>query len=179
MALVAAASGGKNAQLKGVVVANNGLESVLRQCWLVSGQPTVGLTNYSTFGRKLFGDTPAANRFFDKVFSEIMSGGDMAYAGDFWKSRLPMESAAQIVENDIPVLLWSGYQDILDAPALKTYIALQNAYAKRPVWLPMEKNQPVSPKYQMIMGEWKHAQGLDAAVYLQWLETWLQGKDTG
>jgi predicted acyl esterase len=29
------------------------------------------------------------------------------------------------------------------------------------------------------MGGWDHAQGLDAGLYLQWIETWLKGVDTG
>ena len=43
----------------------------------------------------------------------------------------------------------------------------------------MEPDQPTSPRYQIIIGGWKHAEGLNAGIYLQWMETWLKGIDTG
>ena len=39
-------------------------------------------------------------------------GGDPAYDGTFWKSRTPGEYAQRIVDNHIPALLWSGWNDI-------------------------------------------------------------------
>lgn len=179
MALMAAAGVGKDSPLKAVVAANNALESTYRECWLVGGVPTAGFANYSTHGRMLFGNTPAANRFFDRVRENITSGGNMAYDGAYWKEKTTLESAADIVRNEVPVLLWAGFKDIVDVPAYKTYVALQNAYAGKPVFAPMEKGQMVSPRYQMIMGGWAHAEALDLGVYLQWIETWLKGTDTG
>ncbi|MCD8253227.1 MAG: CocE/NonD family hydrolase [Phocaeicola dorei] len=179
MALMAAAGAGKDSPLKAIVAANNALESTYRECWLVGGVPTAGFANYSTHGRRLFGNTEAAHRFFDRVRENITSGDYMAYDGAYWKEKTTMESAVDIVQNNVPVLLWSGFQDILDVPAYRTYIALQNAYAGRPVFSPMEKGQKVSPRYQMIMGEWPHADALDLGIYLQWIETWLKGTDTG
>ncbi len=44
---------------------------------------------------------------------------------------------------------------------------------------PMDKDRKVSLRYQLIMGNWGHAQGLDPGIYLQWFETWLKGVDTG
>lgn len=179
LALATTSEVGKGSPLKAMVCANNGFESALRQCWLVNGLPTLGFTSYTSGGRYLYGNTPAANRFFDNVVEGISSGGDIAHDGDYWADRSPMQFAERIVDNDIPVLLWSGYRDILDVLALKTYIALQNAYAGRPVFAPMENGQPVSPSYQLIMGNWEHAQALDLGIYLQWLETWVRGIDTG
>jgi hypothetical protein len=43
----------------------------------------------------------------------------------------------------------------------------------------MAADAPVDPRYQLIMGDWGHAQGLDAGVMLQWFETWLKGTGTG
>lgn len=56
---------------------------------------------------------------------------------------------------------------------------MQNAYSRRPVYSSMQANQKISPKYQIIMGDWSHSEGLDVGVYLQWLETWVRGVDTG
>ena len=179
MALGTAAEVGENSPLKAVVCANNGFESVKRQCWFVDGVPTTGFANYSQRAPYLYGRNPAAERFYKEVYADVMAGGDRAYDRAFWKERIPMELVRSVVRNGIPVLLWSGYEDILDVPALRTYTALQNAWAGRPVHAPMEKGQPVTPRYQMIMGGWGHASGLDLGVYLQWLDTWLKGIDTG
>ena len=83
------------------------------------------------------------------------------------------------MENDVPVLLWAGWGDVVETGTVRAYTAFQNAYAKRPVYAAMDRKQPTSPRYQLIMGGWDHAQGLDAGLYLQWIETWLKGVDTG
>ncbi len=58
----------------------------------------------------------------------------MAYNREFWRERGRLPSAQQIVDNGIPVLLWSGWGDIVEIGALRAYTGLQNAYAKRPVY---------------------------------------------
>lgn len=179
MALLAESSCDKDSPLKCIVACNNALESVYRECWLCGGTPTAGFANYSNAGRILYGNSPATNRFFDRMSQSIMSGGEIAYDNDFWAQRMPMEFAKKIVENNVPTLLWTGFYDILDIPAYKTYIALQNAYAGRDVWAPMEIGQRTSPRFQMVAGGWHHADDLNLGIYLEWIETWLKGTDTG
>lgn len=43
----------------------------------------------------------------------------------------------------------------------------------------MASKQRTTPRCQLIMGGWEHAQGLDVGAYLQWLDTWVKGVDTG
>jgi predicted acyl esterase len=127
----------------------------------------------------LMGNTPAANTFFGHAADNVRAGGDLAYDRAFWQQRLPMSQAQDIVRNGVPVLLWTGWHDQLASGAIRTYAALQNAAANRSVYATMDPGQAPSPRYQIIVGDWGHAGGLDAGIYLEWFETWLKGVDTG
>ncbi|HEV3365752.1 MAG TPA: CocE/NonD family hydrolase, partial [Acidimicrobiia bacterium] len=63
------------------------------------------------------------------------------------------------------------------------YSGLQNAAAGRPVWAPMTADQPVSGRYQLLMGPWFHGNpgaGVDLdRIQLAWFDTWLKGEATG
>lgn len=60
---------------------------------------------------------------------------------------------------------------------------LQNAAAGRPVWAPMSDDQPVSGRYQLLMGPWYHnnaGAGIDLnRLELAWFDHWLKGEATG
>jgi predicted acyl esterase len=177
IALTDAAHVGRNSPVKAVVAACNGFHSQNRGTMMRNGFQN---SNLRTMARIIpyLGSTPSAERFFTDMISQIKAGGDPAYDGPFWRDRLPRRLARDIVDNGIPVLLWSGWQDRVEG-AVRTYTALQNAHAGRPIEAPMTANQPTTPRYQLIMGDWGHAAGLDLGVYLQWIETWLKGVDTG
>jgi predicted acyl esterase len=177
--LVDAAHVGPGSPLKAVIAACNGLYPANREAWMVGGIPTTGFWVFTTYGPNLMGKSPAATKGFAQIHDAIASSKDPAYDRKFWQDRGTLDLAQKIVDNDIPVLLWSGWQDIVGTAALRTYSALQNAYAKRPVYAPMTAAQKTTPRYQIIMGGWHHAEGLDAGLYLQWLDTWVKGVDTG
>lgn len=179
IALTDSAFVGPDSPLKATVAACVGLENILRQSFMVAGLPTMGFWNFTERASGLVGNSPAGEKFFSQLKEEIPAGGDPAYAGEFWRDRMSLRFAQGIVDNGIPVLLWSGWGDIVETGTVRAYTALQNAYAKRPLYAAMERDQPTSPRYQLIMGGWKHAEGLDAGIYLQWMETWLKGVDTG
>ena len=44
---------------------------------------------------------------------------------------------------------------------------------------PITAGHRVSGKYQVILGDWLHAGGLDLGIQLQWFDTWMKGIDTG
>ncbi len=179
LALNTAARLGPDSPVKAIVAACVGLGQLNRESLMNSGLMTTGFWNYTVYGLKFWGDTPAGHRFVDRFRREILAGGDMAYDRTFWRKRTPVDSAAEIQRSGIPVLLWTGWRDIVEVGALRAYTGLQNAYAQRPVSDSMAADQPVTPRYQIIVGDWEHASGLDAGVYLEWLETWLKGVDTG
>ncbi len=179
IALTDAAHVGRNSALKAVVAACSGMDNMHRQSWLNAGMPTMSFWQFEALGPGLVGNSAAAQRYFRAFTESVMSGGDMAYDRDYWRDRGRATFAQQIVDNGVPVLLWSGWGDVVETGTLRAYIALQNAHARRPVYAPMQPRQRTTPRYQLVMGGWEHGEGLDMGLYLQWLETWVKGVDTG
>lgn len=177
-ALAAAAHAGPNSPVKAVIAACIGLDMQHRQVWTTNGLPNAALSAYAPRAAAIMGGVESAATYFASFYAHLMAGGPEAYDG-YWDHRLPLEWAQDIATNEIPTLLWSGWDDINEIGALHAYIGLQNAANGRPVYAPMEADASVDPRYQLIMGNWGHGQGLDPGVYLQWLETWLKGVDTG
>lgn len=141
--------------------------------------PTMSFWTFGEIGQNLVGKTPATVRFFSAMTESVKENGDVGYHGEYWTSRGRAELAERIVANGIPVMLNAGWRGVVEMGAVRAYTALQNAHAKRPVHAPMRANQSVSPRYQLIMGGWDHGNGLDTGLYLQWLDTWVKGADTG
>jgi predicted acyl esterase len=179
IALADAAFVGRASPLKTVIAACNGLNVINREGWIVGGLMTTDFLSFTAHGAGLMGGTPAAVKFFHQLATDLPEGKDPAYDQVFWRDRLPLRWAQNIVDNGIPILLWSGWQDHLESGALRTEVAFQNAFEHRPLFAPMTGEQVPTPRYQVIIGNWGHAAGLDAGIYLEWLETWLRGVDTG
>lgn len=174
-----AAHVGKNSALKAVVASCSGLGNMHTQSWIIGGLPTMSFRLFEQMGYNVTGRSEAGKRYFEYMSKSLKDDGFVAYEGGYWKNREDLALAKQIVENDVPVLLWAGWKDVVESGTVKAYTALQNAYAGKSVYAPMEKNQKTTPKYQMIMGQWEHGQGLDVGVMLQWMETWVKGVNTG
>lgn len=179
IALTDTAYAGKNSPLKAVLASCSGMENMPRQSWLNGGMPTMSFWQFKGLGTQLVGDTPAVRRFFQTFTQNVISGRDAAYQGKYWGERGTAALAEKIVANNIPVLLNAGWRDVVETGAVRAYLALQNAYAKRPVFAPMTAAQPVSPRWQLVMGGWEHGQGMDMGLHLQWLDTWVKGRNTG
>jgi predicted acyl esterase len=177
LALTDAAHVGPSSPVRAVVAACNGFQSQNRGTLMRGGLQNSNIRNMVRIIPYL-GSTPSAERFINELTADIKAGGDTAYDREFWQDRLPRRLAQNIVQNDIPVLLWSGWQDRVEG-AIRSYTALQNASAGRPIEAPMTPTQRTTSRYQLIMGDWGHAAGLDLGIYLQWIETWLKGVDTG
>jgi predicted acyl esterase len=110
---------------------------------------------------------------------QFVTGGPAAYNGKYWQDRTTYNVAPKIVENGIPALLWSGWYPTDGPGSLREYAIFQNAYAHRPPFGPMQPNQMVTGRYQVVVGPWMHGQGLDPSIQLEWYDTWLKGQDTG
>ena len=156
-----------------------GLNQVNRESLMNAGLMTSGFWNYTSFTHVMWGPNEAADRFVKKFSDEVQAGGDAAYDRDFWRNRNSIALAQKLYDSNLPILLWSGWRDIVEFGAVRAYSALQNAFAKRPIMGPMSLAQPTTPRYQIVVGNWEHAQGLDSGVFLQWLDTWVKGVDTG
>ncbi len=171
---------GPGSPLRAVVGACSGLGNMQRQSWIGAGMPTQSFWSFDARGAALTGNSEAGIHFFQEMTRSVMAGEDPAFGGgEYWSVRAPTEHAVRIIQNDVPVLLYAGWGDVVETGTVRAYLGLQNAAAGRPVFAQMEPDQPVDPRYQLIMGGWRHAQGLDLGIYLQWLETWVRGVDTG
>ena len=62
------------------------------------------------------------------------------------------------------------------------YVGLQNLYDGRSQYAAMTPDQPVTPRYQLLMGPWQHVTtgtGVNmSALELEWFDTWLLGEHT-
>jgi uncharacterized protein len=176
--LYTAANIGPNSPLKAIVPTCTA-QDYIRETFLVDGI-LAGDFPFLRFAAGATGNQPSAVSFFQSLVAEIESGGDAAYNRDFWQSRQPISDAQGIVDNGIPALLWTGWNDVVVRGATEFYAALQNAYRKRtPTLGPMAPHQPATGRYQIIIGPWGHGQGLDNAIMLEWYDTWLKGENTG
>jgi putative CocE/NonD family hydrolase len=114
--------------------------------------------------------------------ANVLSGGDEAYDGSYWKARNPASILQRVVANGIPAYLVGGEFDIFQNGEPLDYAALQNAWAGRPAYAPMLPGQRVTGRYQLIDGPWEHINGSSVAVdplELEWFDTWLKGERTG
>lgn len=179
LALATAAKVGKDSPLKAVLAASIGLGAQYRQAWTNNGLPTILMQGYAGHARAAMGDNEGAEQHFMDFEKRFWDGESPAYDGEFWKERLPLEWSRDIVANGIPVLQWGGWQDLNETGALRGYVAFQNAVSGRDIYLPMENGQKISPRYQLILGDWGHGIGMDIGIYLEWFDTWLKGADTG
>jgi uncharacterized protein len=179
LALGTATQLGPDSPVKAIVASCVALNQVNRESFMRNGLLTTGYWSYVARGAQLWGSSPASVQFIDWFSNEMQSGGDAAYDREYWRDRQPLRWAEVVHASGIPVLLWAGWQDIVEEGAVRLYSALQNAHVGRPLFGPMAPGQPTTPRYQLIVGNWPHGAGLDAGIYLQWLETWVKGVDTG
>ncbi len=111
------------------------------------------------------------------------SGGDQDYDGTYWAARNPVDVLSKIVSDGIPAFLVGGWYDLFQRGEPLNYAGLQNAWAHRPVGAPMRADQPVTGRYQLMMGPWYHltaGQGVDLhRIQLEWFDSWLRGEPTG
>ena len=166
--------------VKAVVAASIGLNNVYREAFMIGGMPTSFMMFYMNYGAAMWGNTDASKRFVEKYVADTLGGGDWAYdRPNTWGEHGEIESAVRIAQSEIPVLLWCGWRDIVEVGALRAYTTLQNTFAGREPLAPMKKGQKVTPRYQIIVGDWEHGNQTNSSVFLEWMETWVKGVDTG
>lgn len=111
--------------------------------------------------------------------------GDRLYDDSWWQVRSLLTYVPQIVANGVPALLVGGWHDIFRRSEPLLYGAFQNASAGRSPFAPMAAGQPVTGRYQLLMGPWDHfgvavreAASL-RAIELAWFDRWLKGVPNG
>ncbi|HEV3211973.1 MAG TPA: CocE/NonD family hydrolase [Acidimicrobiales bacterium] len=116
------------------------------------------------------------------AMENVLTGGDEAYDGTYWRQRNPASILSRVVANRIPAYLLGGEFDIFQNGEPLNYAALQNAYDGRPTSSPMLPRQRVTGRYQLIDGPWEHLNGSSVDVdqlELEWFDTWLKHEHTG
>jgi len=108
--------------------------------------------------------------------------GPGAFNDGYWATRSPARDLAAVVADHIPAFLVGGWNDLFQAGEPLNYVGLQNLYDGRPQTAAMTSTQPVTPRYQLLMGPWMHVTagiGINApAIELEWFDTWLLGENT-
>jgi len=127
-------------------------------------------------------DNPATDPQSVTIAQEA-DGGPRSYNNSYWQSLDVQQLIRQVVGNRIPALTEAGWNDLFPGGNLGDYVAAQNAYFHRPLTAPVTAGEPVTGRYQAIVGPWTHGENVNGAVLenirLEWFDTWLKGEHTG
>ncbi len=111
------------------------------------------------------------------------TGGPRSYNNDYWQALDVQNLMPTIVANGIPALTEAGWHDLFPGGNLGDYVAAQNAYFHRPTTAPIRAGEPVTGRYQAIVGPWTHGENVNGpvlqAIRLAWYDTWLKHEPTG
>lgn len=112
---------------------------------------------------------------------DIQLGSGKAYREEFWEMRQYENAFPTIVEYDIPVFAYVSWFDIFPRGNPYIYPQFQNLWNNRSMYAPMRSKQPVTGRYQTVIGPWTH--GIPGNEYLhvahQWFDRFLKGKRNG
>ena len=112
----------------------------------------------------------------------MLTGGDQAYAGGYWRKRSPRSMLDTLIDHRIPAFMVGGWFDLFQRGGPMNYSGLQNLYAGRDADAPMRPDQKPTPRYQLLFGPWYHLDaGAGINIYpieLAWFDHWLEGRKT-
>lgn len=106
-------------------------------------------------------------------------GGDEAYR-DLGGSREP--DFPNVVDQDIPAFTIQGWYDIFQPGNTLAYTQLQNLWADRYQFGPMDPDQPVTGRYQCVHGPYFHTSSfgdLEFGWARRWFDRFLKGDRNG
>lgn len=127
-------------------------------------------------------DNPATDPQSVTIAQEA-DGGPRSYDNAYWQALDAENLMPRIVANGVPALTEAGWRDLFPGGNLGDYVAAQNAYFHRSLTAPITAGEPVTGRYQAIVGNWTHGENVTGAVLdaikLEWFDTWLKGEPTG
>jgi len=171
-----AAAVGRDSGVKAIIPACGGGGRAYDQS-LPGGVPGSNVQIALTVGGALIG--PRALAFFTDWYTNIKSDGPYAFINNqFWGLQDHDAMARKIVDNGIAVLNWTGWNDAYAGGKFDFYAALQNAARQRQNVFAPFRDSTASGKYQLIIGPWGHAEGLDPGIMLAWYDTFVRGQRT-
>jgi hypothetical protein len=120
---------------------------------------------------------------FMKLILHVETGqGAGAFDDRYWQIRSPARDLSSVVSDHIPAFLVGGWNDLFQSGEPLNYVGLQNLFDGRSQYAAMTPGQPVTPRYQLLMGPWQHVTtgtGVNiSALELEWFDTWLLGEQT-
>jgi predicted acyl esterase len=127
-------------------------------------------------------DNPATDPQSITIAQEA-GGGPDSYDDPYWQSLDVQQLIPQIVASKIPALTEAGWNDLFPGGNLGDYVTAQNAFFHRPLTAPVTPGEPVTGRYQAIVGPWTHGENVNGTILenirLEWFDTWLKGERTG
>jgi predicted acyl esterase len=109
------------------------------------------------------------------TIAQEADGGPDAYDDAYWQALDAQNLMPQIVANGVPALSEAGWDDLFPGGDLGDYVAAQNAYHHRPLTAPITAGEPVTGRYQAIVGPWTHGENVDGGtlenIRLEWFDT--------
>ena len=125
------------------------------------------------------------------LYSEVDTGGPRAFDNGFWAQRAPSQYLDRVVADGVPAMLLSGWHDVYERGAVLNYAGLQDAWARlhhlggarASAVAPMTASQPVTGRYQLVVGPWFHNPATLGLTFqelqLAWFDRWLKGVHNG
>jgi putative CocE/NonD family hydrolase len=147
-----------------------------------SGNPTILTNALATLTPTEIAHGTTLISFLHELVAVETGQGDSAFNDSYWATRSPAQDLKAVVDHHIPAFLVGGWNDLFQAGEPLNYVALQNLYDGRPQAAAMTADQPVTPRYQLLMGPWQHVttgNGANmATIELEWFDTYLLGQRT-
>ena len=164
--------------VKAMIPACTGSDAYRTQ-YFDNGIPTPAWEGAGLLAGSLLGPTIEAYMVPNYLDSQAGSDdGTAYYDSPFWQDRSHVLDAPTIAEAGIATLLWNGWDDS-GFGGIEFWTALQHAHFGRDIHAPLRPGDAVTGKYQLLLGDWGHGDGLDQGVMLQWYDTWLKGERNG
>jgi hypothetical protein len=147
-----------------------------------SGNPTILANALAALTPNELAHSSTLVSFLQELVAIETGTGPSSFDDAYWAARSPAHDLAAVVNDHIPAFLVGGWNDLFQAGEPLNYVALQNLYDGRPQTAAMTPGQPVTPRYQLMMGPWQHVttgNGVNmAAIELEWFDTWILGQRT-
>lgn len=121
--------------------------------------------------------------YYVPTAANVETGGSLDGDSNYWLDRSPATYLSKVVADKVPAFLVGGWYDLFQHGEPLNYLQLQNLYFHRALNAPLKPGEPVTGRYQLLMGPWYHltaGNGLNLdQIELEWFDTWLKSETTG
>jgi putative CocE/NonD family hydrolase len=168
------------ALLTGLNLTNPALQPLVEAA--ESGNPALLTAALATLTPTEIAHSSTLVSFMQLLVNVETGSGAGAFDDSYWAARSPAQDLAAVVRDHIPAFLVGGWNDLFQAGEPMNYVGLQNLYDGRPQTAAMTAAQPVTPRYQLLMGPWEHVTtgtGINlSAIEVEWFDQYLLGEST-